>query len=203
MASSIADIIRFKQEINKTIDDYLNIVNTNAPDDNHLEKVIKQMMTYFDRMRSVYSSQQENDDDDDDNDEFISEDNDDDYTNIMEGRIYSNTNNFRDPELALMENQLQRKLLGLNYDLSYRDFSSLDHMGTIEDNSVDPTFYDNTNEINTTEDDTNDSNDDDDEEPGDCIVNNTKKTVKIFVSEPDIELVDENIVVDYNDPSIE
>ncbi|XWV25663.1 putative ORFan [Tupanvirus deep ocean] len=197
MALNIADIIRFKQQINETIDEYLNIVNTNASDNNHLEKVIKQMISYFDRMKSVYSSQQEDDDEDD---EFISEDNDDDYTNIMEGRIYSNMNNIRDPELSLMENQLQRKLLGLNSDLGYREFSSLEDMGTIEDNSVDPTFYDSTNETNTAD---SDNNDDDDDEPGDCIVNNTRKTVKIFVSEPDIELVDENIVVDYNDPSIE
>jgi hypothetical protein len=248
MASHIAEIIRFKQEINEAIDNYLTTLKENNSSDKTLGRIVDQVITYFDRIKSVYASRQSDDDDEgivsDDKDDYNDNDNDNDndYTRVMDGRTCFNYNNYRDPNLVNQEYELQKKLLGLSHNLNYPAFGDLDNLEEIDDSSVDPLIYhsandnttignddtnignddtnignDNTEKIgnddtnigNDNEDNNQDNNEDNNEEsnsdddPNKCIINNTKKTLKAFLSETEIELVDDNTIVDYNEPTIE
>jgi len=94
----IPKVIQFKQEINKTIDDYINIhTNQLSEVDNlALERLLTHTMQYYDKMKAIYDSQYASDDDgfitDSDNSNgAINGDNDsDNYEKIMMDRVYAN-----------------------------------------------------------------------------------------------------------------
>jgi hypothetical protein len=189
MPTDIAELIKFKQEISTVLDTCIENIKTKKSDDSNLERLLLQVMTYYDRMKNVYSSQQS---DDDEYNKYISDesDKDDDYTKIMQNRVFINPNNFRDENLVGQENELRRKLLGLDYNLGFNEY---------DDNSADPPFYgDNNNENNENNEPEEESDDD-----GDYILNNTKKTLKAFVPTINIEIVNEDSHIDYNEPTIE
>jgi hypothetical protein len=116
--------------------------------------------------------------------------------------VYMNPNNSNDPDLINKENSLQRKMLGLDYNEEYGTdaFGNdlLDNIGD-DDNSIDPIIYD-TYTAAKLLDDNNDPNDD--YKNGDPIINNTKVTLKPFVQEPEIEIVTDDTLIDYTEPTI-
>lgn len=209
MAVSIADLFKFKQEINQTIDECIESIKENDYDNNNNNKrLILQIMTYYDRMKSLYSVQQSSDDEDE---TFVSDDSDDDYTKLLEGRVYTNPNNLRDPELIKHEQELRKKLLGLSpgCSMGYPTMfdEELPNVGLFDDNSTDPTIYvSNGNEIKNEDEmqneNTSTSEEESEDEEGDCIINNTRKTLKTFIPDPDLEIITEDTTIDYNEPDL-
>src|SRR5687767_11927414 len=134
---TIINLTKFKQDLNENIDKCIldlqengsSVVNVSAISENNSEKdknnstnnnvnlrIINQTMTYYERMKQLYSCKQANNDEDDDEDGFINDedeennDSDCDYSDIMEGRIFRN-------DLSRQENEIRRKLLGLDYSV--------------------------------------------------------------------------------------
>ena len=209
MANEIADLVKFKQDINDLVDRCIEFVKEERKnkDNSDMMRLITQVMTYYERMKVVYSNVQSEDDDDD---ALISEDSDTDFTNIMADRVYCNPHNINDDDARTFrqENEMRRKLLGLNYD-GYNEFDRTD------DTSVDPTIYDDTNSTTWGQSPTDHVPDEISEEEEqnldacergersaneNFVMNNQKKTLKDFVEETDIELINENI--DYEEPPI-
>jgi hypothetical protein len=231
MNSDIVELLKFKQEIAQDIETYLDILKKNTPDVNSTQRIIKQIINYYDRLKAIYSNQQSNDgsaiSDDDEN--FISDSDDDeniisddDYSGIMRNRIFTNNSitkndvNKNNNQDLIDEDFLKKKHFGCSLGYN-KQFSNLDDMGIIHDSSTDSVIYDDV--FNETTDrtfysyngyddkinsDNENNNDDSDEEPGDCIVNNNKKTIRDFVPNPDIEIIEGSICNDdYNEPTID
>lgn len=180
--SNIATIIQFKQEINEAIDRYIEILKTDPKGNYPENKYMIQVVGYFDRMRSVHSSQQSDDDEEDIDDDIDSsifvDDNDDDnifddddHENIMNGRFFSRLD-VHDND----ENKLRKQLLGFND----------------EDNELESVLSDSYQ----SEESENDSNTD--------PINNIKKNkINTVPPETEIEITDDNnINYDFNEPSL-
>lgn len=197
MANSLVDIVKFKQEINESIDQYIEIIKGNKPDDNNIKRIITQTMSYFERMKVIYDSKQSSDDEN----SFLSEESDEDYAKIMKDRIYINHNNLSSDENK-SENEVRGRVSQSNISLNYSEFNmnDLDDLDKHEDNPMDSPFYD-TFDLSSENEKPLDE-EDDDEEPGDPTINNSKKTIIPFIPDDNLEISDELSTVDYNDPSI-
>jgi len=205
MAIDIVEIIKFKQEVNDTIDNCINIIRTGKPDDDNQLRLLTQVTTYYDRMKILYANQHGESDDDD---KFISDESDnEDYSKIMENRVFANPNNVRDDNLDKDEMKIRNQVLGLNFNISYQELNNLNDMNDMsqifngDDTSVDPNIYD-ANENNVENNEENNEESDEDDQNNDPIINNTKKTLKLFVPEPDVEIINGDTMVDYDEPSI-
>ena len=100
--NEIADVIKFKQEINETLDTYISsLKNSDILFDKRLKRLVEQTLSYYGRMKVIYSSKYEHDDEDDEDDDdeneddvtsdIISDDSDDgEYAKLFEDRIYVN-----------------------------------------------------------------------------------------------------------------
>ena len=216
---SIVNLIKFKQEINENIDVCIKNLEQDTFTDNHIKRLMTQIMTYYDRMKHVYCCRRESDDekevDDNNEDEFmldddendINDNDDSDYTNLMAGRIYGNESS--------KENEMRRKLLGIDFSLQdtldenddNNDNDVLDGMSfdfgsnkisTPIDSSVDPQLYD--NEIPITQNDNSDDVEEhDNDEPGNFIIRNEKQS---FKAETDQEIIIDNDDINYDDPVV-
>lgn len=226
--NNVNDIVTFKQEINDLITECLKSENEDRM------RLLSQMMTYFVRMKNVYSCCQSDDDDkvdDDTEDNFLSDESDTDYTKIMENRVYSSqynstrnyiTNDNLDSVNNEIEKKITKKLLGINdmndgidvidvIDYNRNNFYDISDNNLMDDNSVDQMNYllaNNENSDHGSNDNSNDNNNEnsnhvDDENTHDVIQNNTKKTLKEFVAESYIEIIDKDQPIDYNEPTID
>ena len=210
MNSDILKLINFKQEIMADIETYMEILTKSndksivIDNNNTTVRLIKQIISYYDRMKSIYSSKKSDDDDEDET--FISDNDEDDYCGIMSDRIY-----IKDSIINDHHKELNKKILGCGtgYD---KEFGNLDEYGIIDDNSVDSVnyddlldkLYDNDEDNNGENNNGDDSEEDDDNESTDCITNNIKKTIIPFVQDTEIEIsVDCTSDNDYNEPTIE
>ena len=176
---TILNLTKFKQEINEIIEKYIEDLHNNGTsnnDPNH--RIINQVVTYYEKMKNIYSCRHEKDDedgfiDDDDDEEDENEDDENngnssddsnDYSNIMEDRTYRN-----DPgkhELDRQGDSIRRRLLGIN-DLNnvFDDdddettvidtdtdlaYKNINNSTEPSDSSADPVIYDyNVDEKNT------------------------------------------------------
>lgn len=215
MSIDITELLKFKQEINEHINEYLDILQTNIsiPENNNtVQKIMNLVISYYDRIKSIYENHQSDDDENtiSDDDNIISDDDNDDYSNIMRNRVFINPNGITKKREDLdHEEYLKKKYFGCSVGFD-KEFSNLDNMGEIyDDNSTDPTVYDDIygepkNKILNNNDDESVYNDDDDDEPGDCVANNIKKTIINYIPDSDIIIIEKDISSDdYNELSIE
>lgn len=200
METNIDEINKFKQDINVLIDKCMDMLKQNKSEFNNDIRLLVQQISYFNRMLIIYGSQHSDDDESD----FVSDDSDEDYAKIIEDRIYINSKNNLKEGVEKQEKEIRKALLGLD-----DDFDEFHKFGA--DSSVDPIIYDdndqnednkNNNHNEDKNNDTSDSSDSSDED-GNFILNNTKKTIKNFMSDSNIELVNENANDDYNEPFIQ
>ena len=192
---SIPELISFKEDINKTINEYLEILQINGSDNNNTGKILSQVKSYYGRMKLIYENQYGSSDDetctsfasDETSDNY---DNDEDYGKLMENRVYANHNNIRDNLVSERENDLRRKILGLNYLISGNEGYTLgfNEQEDIDDTSVDPIDYSDKNDPVTFSD-----------EDGDPVSNNTKISLIPF-PESEIEIIVSETGIDYDDP---
>jgi len=217
--NTIPEFVQFRQELNDMIDEVINRLKSGDYRYEGNIKTIAQTLTYFNRIKNFNNCTKEDDDEEDDNEEnvddlFLSDEDEDEYTKIMRNHIYYNKDNmisdknqdcykslkgtFRDDDfkydkhyvLSNISEDINRQILGLN-----------------DDNSVDPPIYgdsDHNDDIINDEDlffnsDTSGTSDD---EHNNHILNNNKKTLKNFIVNPDIEITDENIKINYDEPII-
>lgn len=226
---NIVDVLNFQQDINATINDYIEILQKDDVSNNrNLNSLVTQIITYYNRLVCVYKTQQEDDDEvdvlddevdvlDEDEDEVLDDDSEEneDYTKIIDDEhIYRNPDNIYNKDIIDKENELTRKLLGLSH------YDNINESN--DDSSVDKTFYpslnndsysnnlqDNINDDNINDEDDTKKNDGLDEtnihidvENGDYILNNDKKIFKISIPNSDIEIINENTAdINYDEPS--
>lgn len=219
----IPKIIKFKQEITEHIDKCLEMLNDDitswningiTPDDiidgilnDNQMKTLTLTITYYDRILNVYNTNQSDDDENEIQSENSDSDNlyshfnspeSEDYSSVMENKVWTNQNNF--PQLTSerdnyfgsdLEND--NSVDPINYDVS-------DIIGTNnKENNIDDKD-DNEYFINFEEDEMVNIYESDDDD--DYLSNNIRKSLLPFVTESNIEVLDENIDVDYNEPII-
>lgn len=197
MAHSLVDIIRFKQEINELMDECIDILKNNQSENCGQLHLMRNTINYYDRMKAFYSSKQSDDDDDVLINDSLDET---DYTYFMKDRVSFNHNNLMSYKIS--EREIKNSMCYTNTSLSYNEFDQTDDLDYFDDSSADSPFYDIFNSNMENEDD-NAIEEEDDEEPGDPTVNNTKKTLKPFLPDTDLEILNGPDSIDYNEPMVE
>lgn len=207
-------LIEFKQEINELIDKYIECFNNNI-ENRSSQKILSQIISYYKRMKLVYESTHSDSEEmglsdnlvisEEDNcvniidemglsdDLVISEK--DNYANIITDFTYSD--NRRNEE------NIRRKILGLSNSIGYNVANDLDDDPNYLnknnwDSSMDPISYISENKFIQTKEKSTVK----EYLPNQHIINNSKNTIKKFESLPDIEIIDNNIIVDYEEPQI-
>lgn len=228
MSSDIPAIVKFRQEINQTIDKCLEDIRANKDEVNDDKRLLTVTLTYYNRMKSVYNCHQ-SDDDDDDDDKIISDvsnDSDDDdstdYSRVVRNRVWANPSNvIQNSALINDENTIRRNLLSLDYGFGENnnildDDDDLYAGIALNDTSVDPVNYSASDLTNNASDDNNTNiidnssgkdieevEDDEEDEHANHVLNNIRKTLLTFVPESDIEILIDDATIDYNDPIID
>lgn len=207
-------ILKFKEEINILIDNYINIIinnnnvnatnNDNINNNDNIKYFLPQLISYYERMKLIYDSYQSDSytvisdiSDSDDDNRFLFNN-----TYLQQNDMYDNDyyfNNYRDYD-SIQQNKTKNNFYSVgemydgldNLDKScYYDAADNNKNYTLSDDNK---ICDNLDELYNY--DTVDNNEN-------YISNNTKKTIKIFISEPDIEILKDNYLVDYyNEPTI-
>ena len=190
----IINLVKFKQEVTDAIDNCINLIKNNDTGNSEAKRLITQVMTYYERMKTIYSSHYESDDETDLG--CVSEESDDsnsmeDYTKLMKDRIFISPNSTTSKNLMQEEAAIRRRLLGLDNEFDVLD-DNVEHMGLLDDQSTDPPIYDDTNsnqenfELETDE---------------DYVSHNTKKIFKTLP--PDTEIIINENTEDYDEPDIQ
>lgn len=220
----IADVVKFKNDINEWIDKHLEVLKKTRTDEEKIERVMGQVINYFYRMQNIYGSTQESDDD---TEGFVSEEDNDDYTKIMQNRVYLNPNNniypnfsntdntdsdadtgmqassALDPEDLATENYLKKKLLGLNSFDFLDDKSNLSDEERIDFDCDDINIID--NEDIYTDSSSDPVNYDQFTEIFNSniyLLNNKRKTIHEFAPDQLFKLDDLSSEINYNEPEL-
>lgn len=202
-------LIEFKQEINELIDEYLKCFN-NGLDNKNSQKILSTVINYYKRMKSVYENTHSDSDDMILSDDIVLSD-EENYTNIMTDCTYSNNDKKH-------ETDIRRRLLGLHNDNSVGyiggnnlddEFKNNTHYKRVQfmedpfqnnwDSSVDPVTYNTKIPGNQNEEKNKTTKE---YLPNQHIINNAKKTIIVFESLSNIEIIDNDITVDYDEPQI-
>lgn len=200
MELDIIKLVDFKQGINEMIDKYMIYLKDNTNSIDSTKKVLPLVISYYNRTKIIYENVRNCDDNNnnsDDNSDMVLSDelvlSEDNYSDIMNNRTYTSTDN---------EANIRKKLLGVGNENNFYSFKMNNHNW---DSSTDPTIYnfDNNNDPSS---DTNDNcpiiKEPKEYQPNQHIINNCKKTIKDFESLVDLEIVDDNNTVDYEEPKI-
>ena len=152
----IVTLVKFREDINAEIERYIQMINDGTKDDN-LTKILGQVITYFEKMKTIHSCREEADDDD-----CLSDDATDDYSQMMENRTYGSINQPSKP--SDNEQEIRRQLFGLD--------------PINDDNSSEDNHYTFISEHNT--------DDEEEDTNSDPVVNNTKKNFKTIHPEIEV-----------------
>lgn len=212
---SVMNLVQFRQELNESIDRCIEIINNGGYTGTiDYPKIMSLMISYYNRTKTIYSSKVESDDS---NEDVLSSEGDSgNYTSIMSDRIYHSNDTILKgitkeiEDVTIQENRIRRQMLGLSYgelnnsDNQYES-DNINDPNFDKDSSVDPVIYDELNDSDPeiiTHNSRRIDNIDDiiDENDNDYIAHNTKnKYVNII---PDIEIITDEVTIDYDDPKL-
>lgn len=125
-SNDILEFVKFKQEINEVLDYCIAAMQNNESIFMDKQRLVKQVMSYYTRMKCVYESSYQSDDEksilSDESDTSVNEE----YNDIFHNRYYTGNSYDNNINYNKSGNRITRQILGLDYI----DESSIDNLNS-------------------------------------------------------------------------